>query len=312
MVILLSVLAAVVFGAASVFVRISTRDLNASKVAVISLLAGLALFAPITLGFQWSELSGLGLRTFGWLAFIGALQFAAGRQLNYTGVQLAGVSRATPFFGTVPVFASILAVTLTDERVGAALGVGIGAVVAGSLLVARVGASAAAPRAPGRGAAPGAALGLASATARRRVLLGMGAALLASACYGSIQFLGRQVVGDVPPLTAMTVGLAAGTVATLLVGAPLGLTKRQEAPASAYGMAVLAGVASAAGVLCLFLALERGAVVKVSPVVALNPLVSVVLGQVFIRHLERLSWLLVVGIVVMVGGVVVVTLSAGG
>jgi uncharacterized membrane protein len=90
------------------------------------------------------------------------------------------------------------------------------------------------------------------------------------------------------------------------------LTKRQEAPASAYGMAVLAGVASAAGVLCVFLALERGAVVKVSPVVALNPLVSVVLGQVFIRHLERLSWLLAVGIAVMVGGVVVVTLSAGG
>lgn len=311
MIVLLSVLAATSFGAASVFVRVATVHLGATKVAILSLVAGLALMIPITFAAEWSALFGLDPRLFVWVVLIGSLQFAVGRQLNYTGVQLAGVSRATPFFGTVPMFASLLAVTLTDERVTPALGVGIGAVVTGSLLVARVGGTRPALRAGGAGA-------IATATRaklERRVLLGMAAALGAAACYGAIQFLGRRVLAEVPSLTATTVGLAAGTVATMAaagIGLRMGAARQQAVPRTAYFMAGMAGVASAVGVLCMFLALDRGAVVKVSPIIALNPLVSVALGQVFIRHMERLSVLLGVGIAVMIGGVVVVTLSGGG
>jgi drug/metabolite transporter (DMT)-like permease len=299
----LAVLAAAFFGVSSILVRLSTQHLSPLAVGIVSLVAGCALFIPIGLATQWPVFTALPAITVGWLGVMGVLQFALGRQFNYVAVKMAGVNRATPLFSTAPVFAALLAVGFGNEQVTLLLGAGIAAVVAGSALVAN---SAGAPQRAA--AAVAARRGLATQESATTLLAGAGFAVVAAACYGSIQFMGGHLVREVPAIVASTVTLVSGTVVSAVFGGPF-VRWRAPAPQRAYWLAAAAGLTSAFGVLFMLLALTRGEVVRVSPVIAVNSLFSVLLGQIFIRRMESLGWRLLVGIAVVLGGVVLVVVS---
>ena len=76
--------------------------------------------------------------------------------------------------------------------------------------------------------------------------------------------------------------------------------------------AALAGLAGSGGVTLSFLALDVAPVVVVAPVTGTNPLFTLVLAQIFIRRLERLSWRAVAGAVLVVIGVAIISLSRPG
>ena len=46
-----------------------------------------------------------------------------------------------------------------------------------------------------------------------------------------------------------------------------------------------------------------------SPVTAINPLFAIGLSYFFLKHMERITWRILLGALLVVGGVVLITLS---
>ena len=67
---------------------------------------------------------------------------------------------------------------------------------------------------------------------------------------------------------------------------------------------MLAGLFSAAGVMLMFTALRRGEVVVLSPILATNPLFTLVFASVMLRDVERITRRVVFGGLLVVCGVV--------
>lgn len=138
----------------------------------------------------------------------------------------------------------------------------------------------------------------------RGYLFAFGAAL----AYGGSQVMAKRIVGEVPPLIGSAFGLMFGALILGVVAAP-SIAHGGRAPRRSYVWAALAGLASSAGIILLFLALDRAPVVVVSPILAVNPLIAIVLGQLFIRRMERLTWRLVLGAMIVVAGVAVIAVG---
>jgi drug/metabolite transporter (DMT)-like permease len=60
--------------------------------------------------------------------------------------------------------------------------------------------------------------------------------------------------------------------------------------------------------LCLYYALELGRVTIISPLVSITPLFGLVMVPLFLRKLERLTWKIVMGALIIVGGTSILTL----
>lgn len=139
------------------------------------------------------------------------------------------------------------------------------------------------------------------------MLTGVAFSLGAAVAYGTSQVLTRQLVGGLAsPLVGSFIALAFGTFGFALLSLrSLGGRGERFWRGAAYFAG--AGIFSATGVLLLFTALERGQVVVISPVVATNPLFTLVMAAVLLRGVERITARVVVGAVLVVTGVVVLT-----
>ena len=71
-----------------------------------------------------------------------------------------------------------------------------------------------------------------------------------------------------------------------------------------------AGFASAFGVSCWYLALSKAPVVLVTPIIAVNPLVTIGLSLVFLRKLEKVTKKTIWGAALVVFGVVLISLGS--
>ena len=135
--IVLSLSAAVGFGITPVFVRLGLRHLRTTTGTLVSLLVSTALTMTVALSLHSREVLDLAGPAFGWFLLAGLLNFPLGRLLNFTGVHLAGVSRASPIVGASPLFAAALAVTLTGEAFNVPILLGTGAIIGGLTLILR-------------------------------------------------------------------------------------------------------------------------------------------------------------------------------
>jgi uncharacterized membrane protein len=64
----------------------------------------------------------------------------------------------------------------------------------------------------------------------------------------------------------------------------------------------LSGIFSVLGQLAMFHALNAGSVVIVSPLSAISPLFIIVIAGIFLRKVERVTWRITLGAVLIVGG----------
>ena len=142
----------------------------------------------------------------------------------------------------------------------------------------------------------------------RAPLLGYGCAIGAAMGYGGAQVVGKQIVGEVPAIVGAGFALLFGTLfmATLSVS---DLIHPTDAPRRAYFTLAMAGICSSSGLLLLFLALERAPVVVVAPITGISPLLSILLAQLFIRDLEKVSLRMILGAILVVMGVALVVIS---
>jgi drug/metabolite transporter (DMT)-like permease len=139
--------------------------------------------------------------------------------------------------------------------------------------------------------------------------LGYTFALCAGACYGLNNVLVRQgLVGFKYPLLGATIALTMGTIILLLISTPY-LRRARATSGSSLLYLVLAGVTSALGVACSYIALSLAPVVVVSPVTATFPLFTLVTSRLLLGQAERITWRVVLGALLVVGGVAVITVS---
>ena len=118
----------------------------------------------------------------------------------------------------------------------------------------------------------------------------------------------QQVVEDTPPLLGAALGMSFGMVVLGIISAPdlrrdVGVRRR------AWVWAALGGLAAGGGITLMFQAVANAPVVVVAPILAMNPLTAILFSQVFIRGMERLTWRVLIGAVLVVIGVIIISLA---
>ena len=143
----------------------------------------------------------------------------------------------------------------------------------------------------------------------RRVVIGVAFALTAGVCYGSTNVVGKTVVEDYPhPLAISAFALLFGMTIMLLL-ARKDVPNALRSSRSSLAIVAMAGLSSGGAVTAIYFALKNGEVVVVSPVVSVSPLVTLVLAHFFLRSLERITWRLVFGTILIVSGVILIVVG---
>ena len=127
--------AAVGWGASFVFARLGLQRLRSTTGTLVSLAAGAVVTLSIAFAIHSEEILALSGVTFLWLVRLGVLNFPLGRLLNYVGVDLVGVSRASPIIGSAPLFSMTLALTILDESINLPILLGTTAIIGGLILI---------------------------------------------------------------------------------------------------------------------------------------------------------------------------------
>lgn len=131
--------------------------------------------------------------------------------------------------------------------------------------------------------------------------------MIAALSYGSSQVIARHAVTNLaPPLVGAFIALFWGTLGFALLSARnLGPRPTNLRRGALYFVG--AGVFSSMGVVLMFTALSRGKVVILSPVLATNPLFTLVFAAVFLQGVEQITSRAVVGTALVVAGVIVLS-----
>lgn len=213
-----------------------------------------------------------------------------GRGFTFLGIKYIGASRSTTIYASYPIFTMALAIPFLGERVSAALVIGVLLIIGGLIFL------------------------LSERETERRVitganrLLGYGFSLASAISYGANTVLIKWVVsGMVHPLATVTVSLFFGTLALLTVaGRDLGASIRNNPGSTAF--LALSGLTMTIGTMALYSALSIAPAVVVTPLGVTSPLFTLLGTYLFLRRLEKVTYQVVVGcLMVVVGGILVTT-----
>ena len=138
----------------------------------------------------------------------------------------------------------------------------------------------------------------------------IGYVLAGAACiaYGASLILAKQVVEDTPPLLAATLGMTFGLLVLAVIFAP-DVRRDKGTRKRAWVWAALGGLAAGSGITLMFLAISNAPVVVVAPILAMNPLTAILFSQIFLRGMERITWRVLIGALLVVAGVIIITLG---
>lgn len=274
---------------ARIFAGIGMEGMKPLHGSVISLVFGWLLALAVCLVFQFNALISVSPIEIVWLSIIGVLSFALGRGLSFLGIKHIGISRSTTVYASYPIFTMALAIPLLGERISLALVLGVLLIIGGlTLLVSE--------RKTGKMVVRGA-----------NRLLGIGFSLASAISYGANTVLIKWVVsGMVNPLVTVAVSLFFGTLALSAFSSKrLGDSVRNSPRSAAFF--ILSGVAMTTGSLAFYSSLSLAPAVVVTPLGATSPLFAVLGTYLFLRRLEKVTYHVVIGCVMVVaGGVLVV------
>jgi len=267
----------------SILVRKGTVFSNASTAAFISFLVCVVVLVPyIFLDYPLETIFHPANLYF---VVSGLIQPAIVRVLFYVGIVRLGVSRAGPLRGTAPLFTMAIAFFALSERPGLFVYAGAALTVAGTWLVSYKREGEAKWR-------------------KIDLLFPLGAAVLASVSQ-NIRKMGLLTIDA--PLVASTISSATSFVCLLVslsVSGKIGSLKINRGSLPYYGVAAIFALA---GQVCTFIALHRGQVSVVSPIINTTPLFVIALTALFLRGEEKITRNVVIGVILLVAGIAVIT-----
>jgi uncharacterized membrane protein len=274
--------AALCFSIAHIFVRRGLDGSNALTGSVISLGTGTVIFW--TLAMLLAPLSLLSSPAIGYFMAGGFFAPAIGQTLGYIGMERIGVARSSPIINTSPMFSSIFAVLLLGEIWLVQNILGTCLVILGVVILST-------------GQPP-------SDKWHKKDIIYPVLAALAFGISTTFRKTGLMTV-HVPLLAAaVTVGTAFFVLLAIIWfkgGKQILRFSRQSS-----GWLFSGALINSAAILSFFSALNVGTVVRVEPLVACNPLLTILWASIFLRQFETLSWRVVAGALVTVAGTVLV------
>lgn len=274
--------AALCFSIAHIFVRRGLAGSNALTGSVISLGTSVLIFW--TLAIFLAPLSQLASPAIGYFIAGGFFAPAIGQTLGYIGMERIGVARSSPIVNTSPIFSSVFAVLLLGEVWLTQNILGTCLVILGVVIL-----STSRP---------------ASEEWNKKDIV---YPLLAAVAFGISTTFRKSGLTIVPvPLLAAAVTLASAFIVLLALVWFRGGRQILRFNRRCSSWLLSGAVVNSGAILSFFSALNVGTVVRVEPLVACNPLLTILWASIFLRQFETLSWRVVVGALVTVAGTVLV------
>ena len=145
---------------------------------------------------------------------------------------------------------------------------------------------------------------------RRQEMTGYVFGLMAGFFYGAWNIVAKTAINDyqIPPILFATIAFCFGVLMFtpfLVTGVPKALVHSRFSLA----MFALSGIASGSAIIALSFGLEKGDVTVVAPVVSISPLITLVLARVFMERLEKVTWTLLMGVLLVVVGTGIVVVG---
>lgn len=278
-----ALLSAAAWAVDSILVRKGTAYSNASTAAFVSFSVNVVALVPLVLYYySFEEIFNPANLYF---VASGVIQPAMVRVLFYMAIVRLGVSRAGPVRGTAPLFALALAFFILGERPGAVVYLGALLTVIGTWMVSY--------QRPGE-----------KAWRKIDLLFPLGAALLASISQ-NIRKLGLIATGA--PLLAATVSISTSFICltgSLAVSGGFRSLKIRGGGLPYYGGAAIFALF---GQFFTFRALNAGNLSVVSPIINTTPLFMLLFTAAFLRGEEKITKLVVIGALLIVGGIGTIT-----
>ncbi|HUD00009.1 MAG TPA: DMT family transporter [Candidatus Polarisedimenticolaceae bacterium] len=215
----------------------------------------------------------------------GCVQPLLARALFYEGITRIGVARAGPLRGTEPLFATVIGVSFLHEEPGALVYIGTILIMTSLWLIS----------------------GQHDSATRWRLLetaFPIGAALV-SAISQSLRKQGLKILPDPFVAVAMvtTVSLILFLVFVLTTSRATSLRMERQSFSFFLAAALLATTAQVLN----FVALGRGELSVIIPLLNTTPLFTVLLSVLFLRKVETVNRRIVFGALVMFAGIVTIT-----
>jgi drug/metabolite transporter (DMT)-like permease len=215
----------------------------------------------------------------------GCMQPLFARALYYEGITRIGVARAGPLRGVEPLFAAIIAVTLLGEEPGLLVYMGTVLIVASLWLIS----------------------GKQQDDSHWRLvdaLLPVTAALISTVS----QALRKQALRILPdPFVAVAVVTTVSLILLLVFAFSTHRGERFYMPRESFIYFLCAALIATTAQVLNFIALARGELSVIIPLLNTTPLFSVLFSVIFLRKIETVDRRVVVGALLMVGGVVLIT-----
>ena len=289
-------LAACGFATGNVLVRVGTQRVPAPTATLLTVFSGIILIAGLALVLKLDEIKSLSIEAMGWILVLGIMGYPMARLFMITAISMVGAAKAVPMAGLQPVVAFALGVILLGERPDLLVIVGTPIIVVGLFFVVM----------PRRGTVSGDGV---VDVKRLGYLLAIGGA----ATFAGRDVISRHVVSDlIDPLVSAGLALAiGGTILAVILHRQVANTV-MTIPRKYLLICILAGVFQGLAVASLFQALSRAPVTTVSPIYASQPLITLILAHIFLKRLEAIDFLLALGTMVSVVGVILVILGATG
>jgi uncharacterized membrane protein len=279
----LAIVAALFFSFSTMLVRARVR--RASPIVALALSLSVNVVVLWSVSLLWYDVT---VDLWRWRYFIlaGVLAPVLGRFFNYSGIDKLGVNLSTPITYANPLVSVALALAFLGERLSLLGLVGALLVIAGGVVLGTV---------RGDGAV----------SFKRKYLV---LPVLAAVAYGSSQVL-RKVGIDLVNEPVLAAAVTTTTSWSLLVVYLLFRRHSHDlvlgrSEATFFG---LAGLAGSVAIPTLYLALQLGTVVVVTPLMNTTPLFVLLLSYLFFREEELFTARVLAGTVGIVAGVVLLS-----
>ena len=293
--VILAFLSACGFATGSVLMRVSTQYIPPPAATFFTVLVGAVLISGIAFSVNFEEIKALPLEVYGWITVMGILAYCVARVLHNTALRMVGAARTVPMISLQPLMAFAIGFLILGERPNLMVTIGTPIIVGGILLVVM----------PRRGARESGGLEVRK--------LGYLLAIGGSIAFVTRDAISRHVLGALalaPPFVVSGFALVIGGAILFAFIHRSVIRSVRNLPFKYVAICCLAGLLQGLAVASLFHALSRAPVTIVTPIYASQPIIALALASVFLRQLESLDWLLAVGTVLSVAGVVLVILGA--
>jgi drug/metabolite transporter, DME family len=278
-----AILSAMGWASDSVLVRFGLRRSNIFAAMLMSFGVSITLmwsYLVVTTSFEF-----LSSPAMIYFVVSGCMQPLLARALFYEGIKRIGVARAGPLRGTEPLFATIIGVSFLHEQPGVLVYLGTTLIMGSLWLISG----------PHQGEAKWRLIDTAFPIS----------AGLISAISQSLRKQGLQILPD--PFVAVAIVTTVSLILFLIFVLTTGRAHLLQIERQGFSFFLAAALMATAAQVLNFVALGRGELSVIIPLLNTTPLFTVLLSVVFLRKVETVNQRIVFGAILMFAGVVIIT-----